>query len=251
MLYLVEKDKVLPGAKYGPAIRSSYIIECNEAGYGGVRINGKYFSVKPRDCYIIFPDQMTTYTADERDPRQGISCFLNGVKVGKILAEIGITPDAPFVRPELFDEIVSLVYRMLKMKNDTDLAADFKRTACIYEILAVLTKNKPSRDEEYWVEKAMGIFEAQYENKISVSEVAAYAGFERSYFSTIFKKRTGVTPHAYLTSLRVAKACVLLRESDHSVSEIAGSVGIDPCNFARLFKKVTGKSPLDYKKHSN
>ncbi len=249
MLFMVAEDKVFPGARYGPAIRNSYIIECNEEGYGSVIINGKHFSVKPRDCYIILPGQMTTYTADEINPRRGISCFLSGVRVGKILAEIGITPENPYVRPELFDEIVALAYKMLAMKSDTDRGADFRRTACIYEILGVLTKNKPSLDEEYWVEKAMGLFEAQYENKISIADIAADVGFDRSYFSTIFKTRTGVTPHAYLTSLRVAKACVLLRESDNTVSEIAESVGLDPCNFARLFKRVTGKSPLDYKKN--
>ncbi len=248
ILYSVYVDDVKPGAKSGPCLREAYTIECNESGYGSVIINGVEFPVKPRDCYIILPGQMTTYTADEVDPRKGVFCNIGGMRVGQILAEIGITPENPYVRPELFDEVTALVYKMLNMKKDADRGADFRRAACIYEILGVLTKSKPLVDEEYWIQKALGIFEAKYEKSISVSEVATEVGFDRSYFSTIFKEKTGVSPHAYLTSLRVAKACVLLKESDYSVAQIAESVGLDPGNFARLFKRETGRSPLEYKK---
>ncbi len=248
MLYCVAPDEVNPGQRYGPAIRDSYIIECNESGYGSIIINGMEFAVKPRSCYIILPGQMTTYTADKSDPRRGISCFVGGVRVGNILAEIGITPKTPFIHPDLFDEITALAYKMLSMNGDTDRGADFRRTACIYEILGVLANSKPSLDEDYWIEKALGIFESQYEKKISVSDVAAAVGFDRSYFSTIFREKTGVSPHAYLTSLRVAKACVLLKEKNAAVADVADSVGIDPSNFARIFKRETGRSPLEYKR---
>lgn len=250
ILYSVYVDDVQPGAKCGPNLRQAYIIECNESGYGSVIINGVEFPVKPRDCYIILPGQMTTYLADEKDPRKGVFCNIGGMRVGQILAEIGITPSNPYVPGELFDEITAQVYRMLAMKKDTDRGADFRRAACIYEILGILTRNKPSNDEEFWVQKALGIFEAEYEKNISVSDVAAEVGFDRSYFSTIFRAKTGISPHAYLTSLRVAKAGVLLKESEYSVAEIAESVGLDPGNFARLFKRETGRSPLDYRKRN-
>lgn len=248
IVYSVYVDDVKPGAKYGPCLREAYTIECNESGYGSVIINGVEFPVKPRDCYITLPGQMTTYTADAINPRKGVFCNIGGMRVGQILAEIGITPSNPYVPRDLFDEITAVVYKMLALKKDTDRGADFRRSACIYEILGILARNKGENDEEYWIRRALGLFESEYEKKISVSDIAAEVGFERSYFSTIFREKTGVSPHAYLTSLRVAKACVLLKESDCSVSEIAESVGLDPGNFARLFKREIGRSPLDYKK---
>lgn len=248
MLYSVHLDIVKPGAKCGPSIHNNYIIECNESGYGSVIIDGVEFPVKPRQCYVIMPGQVTTYTADSFNPRRGIFCFIGGLRVGQILGEIGISAANPYVRDELFDDVVALVYKMLDMRKATDRGADFRRIACIYELLGVLSRNKTTVDSEYWVQKALGIFEAEYYKKISVFDVAAEVGFDRSYFSTIFKEKTGTSPHEYLTSLRVSKACVLLRESDYSVSDIAESVGLDPGNFARLFKREMGVSPLEYKK---
>jgi AraC-like DNA-binding protein len=247
IVYSVYLDDVPPGAKNGPMLRSTYIIECNESGYGSVIINGVEFPVKPRDCYIILPGQMTAYTAHPINPRKGIFCNIGGMRVGQILAEIGVTPSNPYVPGNLFDEIRGQLYRMLELKKDNDRGADFRRSACIYEILGILTRNRTEGDD-YWIQKALGIFESEYEKKISVSDVAAEVGFERSYFSTIFREKTGVSPHAYLTSLRVAKACVLLNHSLYSVSEIAESVGLDSGNFARLFKREMGISPLEYRK---
>ena len=170
------------------------------------------------------------------------------MRVGQILAESGINANNPYIRDELFDDVVALVYKMLDMRKSVDRGTDFRRVACIYELLGVLSRNRPTLDSEYWIQKALGIFEAEYYKKISICDVANEVGFDRSYFSTIFKEKTGLTPHAYLTSLRVSKASVLLRESDYPIAQIAESVGLDSGNFARLFKRETGKSPLEFKK---
>ena len=248
MLYSIHLDRVRCGAKFGPRIHNNYIIECNESGYGSVIINGVEFAVKPRQCYVIMPGQVITYTADSVDPRNGISCCLGGSRIGQMLGEIGITENNPYVREDLFDEITSLVYKMYEIKSETDRGAEFRRIACIYELLGVLARSKPSHDSEFWVRKAIGIFEAEYNRNISVSDIATAVGFERSYFSTIFRERMGVSPHVYLNSLRISKACILLRESNSSIAEIAENVGIDPVNFARIFKREKGISPLEYRR---
>ena len=248
ILYGSYIDKVPPGSRSGPQLREAYIVECNESGYGSIIINGREFPVKPRNCYILLPGQITTYTADKIDPRKGVYCTLGGLRVGQILAEAGINSENPFVHPDVFDEITSAVYKMIAMQADTDRGAELRRVACIYEILAAVKRRSAVSDSELFVEKALGIFETEYDKKITVSDIAARIGFDRSYFSTFFKERLGISPYSYLTSLRVTKAGHLLENSDYSVSDIAECVGLDPVNFSRIFKRVTGKSPLDYKK---
>ncbi len=248
LLYIVTEDIVAPGEESRPAIRNSYILECNEEGCGSVKIGGKEFAVKPRTAYFILPGQTVAYTADKTNPRRGISCFFSGIKVGKILAEVGVTPDNPYIKDDLYPQVSGIAHRLLEMKGEDDLGADLRRTACIYELLGALARSRSGANEDSLIEKALGVFEAKYEYSISVSDVAAEVGFDRSYFSTLFKAKTGVSPHDHLTSLRVSKACVLLRENKYTVSEIAESVGLDPCNFARIFKRKTGKTPLEFKK---
>ena len=103
--------------------------------------------------------------------------------------------------------------------------------------------------KEYLIEKAIGLMETNYAEDLNMTDLAGQVGMARAYFSTRFKEETGVTPHQYLTTLRIQKACLLLESSDgHSVEEIAYLVGSDPKNFSRQFKTHTGKTPLQYKK---
>lgn len=73
-------------------------------------------------------------------------------------------------------------------------------------------------------------------------------GRKRCYFSTLFRSRTGVSPHAYLLQVRVRKACALISEKNYAVSEAAEPVVLDAHNLSWSFKKLTGELPKDFKK---
>lgn len=240
-------DEVKGGSRFGPVVRSVCIIECNESGYGSIIIEDREFPVGPGDCYVLLPGRKNIHTADKTHPRRGVYCTIGGMRALQIFSEVGITDESPFLPRDASEEITSIVRKMIDMRADTDRGAELRRTACIYEILGAVTRHMQRSDSELWVHRATGIFESEYHNGITVTQVAAEMGFDRSYFSTAFKERVGITPHAYLTSLRIAKACEFLRDPSYSVSGIAESVGLDPTNFARLFKRETGKSPLEYR----
>ena len=71
----------------------------------------------------------------------------------------------------------------------------------------------------------------------------------------LFKKKMGVTPHEYLTGLRIKKARVLLSTTcsrELTVSEIAHLCGYDdPLYFSRTFKKYQGISPAIFRRNEN
>ena len=124
------------------------------------------------------------------------------------------------------------------------------KTAYLYEFLGRLTRGRVDIARNVVAERAISIMETEYTSDMSVSDMASELGFDRSYFSTLFKECTGTSPYAYLTSLRVRKACELLLQTDMSVLEVSESVGINPHNFSRIFKRETGISPTDYKKQT-
>lgn len=247
-VYHCDIDKNLrPGAAFGPIVRDIYLFECNTDGYGTVVINGKSFPLKPRTCYILLPGDTVTQICDTKQPREGIYFTASGTRIGEALSRAGITSETPFAPPELFDRIVREAKKIYESLDDDSLGAKYRRTACIYEILGALTEKKPITDKTHWVNRAIAIFETDYHLKITVAEVATRLGFERTYFSVMFKEHTGISPHAYLTSLRISRAQKLLAESGYSVSDAAEAVGLDPRNFSRLFKKETGEYPRSYK----
>lgn len=249
ILYYCKRDEnIAPGGVCGPVIRDIFVIECQTEGYATLEVNGNKFNLKPGDCYALLPGQVTVLTSDEKQPRRGVFCIIGGSRVGVILSRVGITDSAPFAPPGAFEKVVLAIEEMIKMNEETDASAELKRTALIYEILSAFSLGNSNNDKSLWLDKALGMFEARYQDGVTVSDIAAEVGFERCYFSLIFKERTGITPHKYLTSLRIEKACQLLQETNVSVAEISRNVGIEPSNFARTFKSEIGIGPMEYRR---
>jgi len=248
LLCKCERDIVLAGSSHGPAIREIYIIECCTAGKGSVIINGREHIISEKSCYVLFPGDTVKHTSSVDNPRQGYSCVLDGAQVGRILSRSGITSDMPFAPEAVYEEMQAQMIKLLDMEDEKDPGVELRRTACIYEMLGVLLKCSTVNSKNNAVQKAIGIMEAYYYEPLSVAELAATVGLERSYFSTLFKEQTGITPHRYLTELRIRKACALIEQSDLNISEIAINVGLDPQNFARQFRKMLGCSAVEYRR---
>ena len=247
--YCTRDENLKPGTVYGPVIRDIYIVECCTKGCGSIIINGTEFTIKGGDCYFLFPGDAVTHTTDRKDPREGLCCVIDGLQIGEILTKAGISSTSPFAPKEAFDEITSTVLKILEMKEENDAGAELRRTSLVYSIFGLLMKHTSTvRDKNVWVKKAIGIMETDYLKELKVEDIAYEIGLERSYFSTLFKSCTAKTPHAYLTSLRIKKACMLMERQGFSVSQAATSVGLDPRNFSRLFKKETGKTPREFLK---
>ncbi|HEX6184154.1 MAG TPA: AraC family transcriptional regulator [Pyrinomonadaceae bacterium] len=95
---------------------------------------------------------------------------------------------------------------------------------------------------------AVELMHAHMHRDLSLEEIAASAHLSPFHFARLFKKLTGATPHAYLASLRAARAQALLAETDLSVTEVGARVGyMSSSHFARAFRQATGLSPRAYR----
>jgi len=249
ILYYCKEDvDIQPGSTCGPVIRDVFVVECLTEGYGTIVVNGNEFKLKPGDCYALFPGQVTYLSADPVYSRKGFFCIIGGARVGEILTRAGISEKNPFAKPGAFEIVTEIIKKMILIKDENGVSAELQRTAYVYEILAAFMSGKGAIDEKVWLEKAIGLSEAGYQDDLNVGDVANAVGFDRCYFSTLFKEYMGISPHKYLTGIRIDKACKLLCETNTSIAEISESVGIEPSNFARTFKAEMGMSPMQYKK---
>lgn len=88
-----------------------------------------------------------------------------------------------------------------------------------------------------------------YIHAISLSDIAAEVGMNRSAFCSYFKRCKGMTFSQFVTQYRLHTACQLLKHSQKQVSEIAYLVGFnDVPHFVRVFTKAVGMSPSKYRK---
>lgn len=87
--------------------------------------------------------------------------------------------------------------------------------------------------------------ESHLQEKLSLDAAARIACFERSYFSTFFRRKVGIPFSTWLGLVRIRKAAGLLAERDRCIAEVAGEVGLTLRTFERRFKgEGDGRQPF-------
>jgi AraC family transcriptional regulator len=85
--------------------------------------------------------------------------------------------------------------------------------------------------------------------ELSLSEIATSAYLSEFHFARLFKKLSGMTPHAYLALLRIERARRLLAETDMSIIEVGAQVGYaSQSHFTKIFREATGLTPRAFRK---
>lgn len=101
-----------------------------------------------------------------------------------------------------------------------------------------------------WAERrCLDLMRARLAEDISLDELAAEAQLSPFHFARMFKQSVGLPPRAYLTRLRMEKACELLERTDLPITEIALEVGYSSNQvLARVFMKHRHMSPSSYRR---
>lgn len=87
-------------------------------------------------------------------------------------------------------------------------------------------------------------------HKLTASDIAAAAGYDRSYLAVLFKREMRLTITQFILEKRIETACSML-DSGTSSSEIASVLGFSSqSHFCAKFKEATGMSPKEYKNSS-
>lgn len=85
-----------------------------------------------------------------------------------------------------------------------------------------------------------------YADPLPLEVAARVAGLEKTYFSTFFRRQTGVGYHSWLRWIRIQRALELMQQHQLRVTQIAFEVGFgDLRTFERAFRKCTGSCPRD------
>jgi AraC-like DNA-binding protein len=94
---------------------------------------------------------------------------------------------------------------------------------------------------------AKRMMEDLYYENISLTELAAESGLSQFHLIRVFKTETGLTPHRYLSQIRVRRAEQLIRRGS-DLADTAYGVGFaDQSHLNRHFKGITGITPGTYR----
>ncbi|MCR5784511.1 MAG: helix-turn-helix domain-containing protein [Eubacterium sp.] len=89
-----------------------------------------------------------------------------------------------------------------------------------------------------------------YQDKITLDDIANAAGVSRSKCANLFRKYTQKTPINFLNSYRLEMGSKLLLSTDEPISYIANECGVgEQSYFNRMFLKEFGCTPLEWRKN--
>lgn len=93
-------------------------------------------------------------------------------------------------------------------------------------------------------DKVRVYMEQNFGENIRIAEIAAENFVSEGYLSHAFKEETGMSPRAYLSHIRCARAYELIRHTDMKISDIAEKTGFCCANdMSRKIRGSYGKTP--------
>jgi AraC family transcriptional regulator len=102
-------------------------------------------------------------------------------------------------------------------------------------IRGVLGKDELGRIREYVM--------SHLEQAIDVASLASIAGRSPFYFTRMFARTVGITPHRYIVHLRLQRAIELIRNGQYGLAEVALYTGFaDQSHLTRWMRRVHGVS---------
>ena len=113
----------------------------------------------------------------------------------------------------------------------------------------IAAKKKVTRLELYKrLSIAKDYLSSCYSEEITLERLAETCYLNPFYLLREFKKLYRITPHQYLTRVRLLEAAKLVSSSQKQIINVLQEVGFeDPTSFTRLFKKQYGISPTAYR----
>lgn len=203
---------------------------------------------------MIFPGQINTYIADEQLPWKYMWIEFDGLRVKEALSVTDLRKDAPVYHSHSKELREKLADEMLYIVNHPQ-ESSFHLIGHLYLFLDYLLQSAKStklvssgRMSDYYIKEAINYIEQNFQNNISIEDIAAVCGINRSYFGKIFRNSIGRSPQEFLMNYRMVKATELLKLTSLSIADVGSAVGYEnQLHFSRAFKNIYGVSPREWK----
>ena len=253
-LYQFGWERTGPAHSYGPHARNHYLFHYIIAGRGVLLANDKEYEVGPGHGFLVVPGQITTYRSDQADPWEYTWLEFDGLRAHESLHLAGVGGSQPIYTARSAAAGRRLQDEMLYIVNHSD-ASPIHLIAHGYLFLDQLAQASADRHfpnehrlRDFYIKEALTFIEQNFQRDISIEQIAAVCGLNRSYFGKVFRDAVGESPQAYLLHYRMARAAQLLKETRLPIGEIAAQVNYpNQLHFSRAFKNVHGVSPREYR----
>ncbi|MGU8584925.1 AraC family transcriptional regulator [Clostridium perfringens] len=248
-------EQGIPGLGYNYEVLKNAVIHYVTKGYGTFKFNGKVYTLKQGDIFILLKGMQVEYVASIDDPWEYYWIGFSGSNANEYLNRTSIT-NSCVANCKENSKIPQIILNMCEISKtyNPSKSDDILLLKELYSLLYTLIEEFPKpfeyKDKELhtYIQDALNFINSNYMHSITVQEIADYVNLSRSYLYKMFIKNLGISPQRYLINLRMYKATLLLKSTKLPIGEVASSVGYsDSLLFSKTFSKHFSMSPLNYR----
>lgn len=253
------REACTPGHRYGPAMRSYTLIHIVASGSGIFNDGRKCHEVHAGQGFVIFPKDITVYTADSDAPWDYVWVGFAGELAEELASSCGLSREnCTFDLGRYAGTALKIAYSIyedmstLQQNNTAALGGLLRLTSYIAQSRFDASPQRAASAGADSYQRALWIMNANYHRSdFHVEDVASFVGLSRSQLFRIFKIQCGRSPQSMLSELRLSHAKRLLSGTDLSLTETAFSSGFSSAaRMGEVFRTELHTTPLAYRKNA-
>lgn len=250
--------------RFVPSLVFDYRLVLNGHGRARVRFGTQSYCIEDvRDCvFLQHPGEVFQGTFDGNVGASGACIGLSE----DLIAELhGEQPSRRWRFPRMVPEdryhaVLAVLTRaaLCALQHPTSLLERQSKLIALVETASRTSATRadasvwtaPRRSERRAVAAVKRYFHDLPSVDHSMHDLARLTGLNPRYLIRVFRQQTGLTPHRYLTALRIWRSKDLLL-TDRSLSSVALDLGFaDQAHFTRVFKAYVQVSPGQFRRLS-
>lgn len=242
--------------EYAPHTHDTFVIGVIESGVELYRLNGVSQCAVAGDVCVVNPGELHDGSPGENGYRYRMfypsAALLSGIR-----EEVTDKPDTGSLhfRQAIYDD--TDVFRLLSGAHRAMERAPshLERDSAFLEAAALLIRRHGASvggliavgREADAIRCVRDYIEDNLDEDLDLAALAGLIGVSRYRLIRSFQKETGLTPHAWVTNRRLARAKRMLAAGE-SPAETATACGFfDQAHLTRHFKRTTGVTPAKYR----
>lgn len=256
-------DRHLPGLsllradftthEYPPHTHEALVVAVTEQGGSVIKSRGQVEDAETSRLFIFNPAEPHAGWMGRSERWQYRSLYLTQLALGR-LAECLDIEQVPYFTSNAFED-ADLVSGFLAMHRAIELGRDvFQERELLVGTFGVLfqrhgsggSRIAPAPRDRALLARTTERMRADYAQDLRLEELARDVGLSTFQLIGLFKRAVGLTPHAYLTQVRLSAACRHLRHA-RPIAEVATDVGFyDQSALTKHFKRCYGITPRQF-----
>src|SRR5471030_866577 len=239
--------------EYPPHTHDALVVAVTEVGGSVVKSRGEVQDAQASTMFVFNPAEPHAGWMGWSERWQYRAMYLTQSALDRLAEGLGIG-SVPYFTRNLFGD-PDLIGGFLAMHRAIEEGRDvFQERELLIDSFGTLFRRhgsggatiKAAPRDRTLLAKVQERMKAEYAADLRLEALAAAVGLSTFQLIGLFKRTVGLTPHAYLTQIRLGAACRHLRRAK-APAEVATTVGFyDQSALNKHFKRCYGITPLQF-----